>query len=341
MSEAKPGAPVVELQNVVKLYPLRGRRVHAVNGVSLEIGVAETLGIVGESGSGKSTLGRIALRLVSPTSGKVFYSGRDVTQLRGRRLRESRRAVQTVFQDPHSSFAPFGTIASSVAEPLETVRPRPTRTEVHVRLRELVEMVGLHPDHLQRHPSELSGGQLQRMAIARALAANPRLIVLDEPVSSLDVSTQAQVINLLEALQSDLQMSYILISHSPALVRHASERIAVMYLGEVVEVGEAGTVYDRPKHPYTAALRSAVLVPDPSVGRLRKRIPLAGEIPNPSDMPTGCYFHTRCAYAMDICRQTAPEPFVAQDGSTVRCHLHVTGPKLQGESILTMQSSAL
>lgn len=332
-------APLVELRGVSKVFPVRQgilRRVrshvHAVSDVSIEIYPGETLGLVGESGSGKSTLGRLALRLVEPTSGSVFYEEREVTSLTGAKLRPLRRSAQVVFQDPYSAFNPLLPLETSVGEPLEVhlgLRPN----ERKERLNELVSLVGLSPAHLERYPRELSGGQLQRMAMARALAASPRMIVLDEPVSSLDVSTQAQVINVLEKLQRELGVAYLLIAHNPALVRHASDRIAVMYLGEVAEIGSAGAVYDAPKHPYTQALLSAVTVPDPQLQRTRRRIVLQGDIPNPADPPAGCRFHTRCPYVMDICKTTPPPAFRADDGTTVRCHLHTSGPRLDGQPV--------
>lgn len=332
-------AVLLEVRNVSKLFPVRkgilrgvSGHVQAVTDVSIDVRPGETLGLVGESGSGKSTLGRLALRLLEPTSGSVYYEGRDVTSLRGRDLRELRRCAQVVFQDPYSAFNPLLSVGASVAEPLEVhlgLRAR-QRTE---RLHELASMVGLSPFHLDRYPRELSGGQLQRMAMARALACSPRLVVLDEPVSSLDVSTQAQVINMLERLQRELGVAYLLIAHNPALVRHASDRIAVMYLGEVVEIGAAEAVYKTPKHPYTRALLSAVTVPDPERQRSRRRIVLKGDIPNPADPPAGCRFHTRCPHVMKVCTTTAPPAFQAADGTTVRCHLHTTGPRLDGSPV--------
>jgi oligopeptide transport system ATP-binding protein len=240
-----------------------------------------------------------------------------------------------VFQDPYSSFDPLLPLEISVAEPLD-VHLSLSRADRSARVRELMAMVGLAARHLDRYPRELSGGQLQRMAIARAIAVDPKLVVLDEPVSALDVSTQAQVINLLEQLQQDLGISYLFISHNPALVRHTSDRIAVMYLGEVVELGTADAVYSAPKHPYTQALLSAVTVPDPDVQRTRTRIVLDGDIPNPADPPAGCRLHTRCPYVMDVCRLEAPAPFATPDGTEVRCHLHSRGPILAGMPVSTL-----
>lgn len=332
-------APLLRLDDVSKEFPVRSgilRRtkghVHAVSNVSVNVYPGESLGLVGESGSGKSTLGRLALRLLDPTRGSIHYKGDDVTKLSGGGLRGMRSAAQMVFQDPFSSFNPLLTLGASVGEPLE-VHERRNAKERLARLHELMPLVGMSASHLDRYPRELSGGQLQRMAIARALAASPSLIVLDEPVSSLDVSTQAQVINLLESLQRELGVAYLLIAHNPALVRHASDRIAVMYLGQIVEIGGAGEVYDGPKHPYTQALLSAVTVPDPDEQQSRQRIVLRGDIPNPADPPSGCRFHTRCSYTMDVCSVSEPEAFEAPDGTTVFCHLHTSGPKLAGNPV--------
>jgi oligopeptide transport system ATP-binding protein len=239
-----------------------------------------------------------------------------------------------VFQDPYSSFDPLLPLRTSVGEPLE-VHLDLDATARRGRLDELMNVVGLATEHLERYPSELSGGQLQRMAVARALASDPRLVVLDEPVSSLDVSTQAQVINLLTKLQAERGMSYLLIAHNPALVRHSSDRIAVMYLGEIVELGTAEEVYSAPRHPYTEALLSAMMVPDPDVQQSRQRIVLEGDIPNPAEPPPGCRFHTRCPYVMAVCRDEAPLSFVAGT-ATVRCHLHTSGPMLDGAPMASL-----
>ena len=331
--------PLIELRSVSKLFPVRTgllRRVHAhvhaVSDVTVSIRPGESLGLVGESGSGKSTLGRLALRLVNPSSGSVRFEGQDITKLSGSGLRAMRSRAQMVFQDPFSAFNPLQALAASVAEPLDTHLSL-RGADRAARLEELMSLVGLSTSHLDRYPRELSGGQLQRLAIARALAASPRLVVLDEPVSSLDVSTQAQVINLLESLRERLGVAYLFIAHNPALVRHLSDRIGVMYLGEIVELGSAGEVYERPKHPYTHALLSAVTVPDPEVQRARQRIVLRGDIPNPAAPPAGCRFHTRCPYALEMCSTDEPVPFQTPDGSTVRCHLHTAGPRLGGRPI--------
>jgi oligopeptide/dipeptide ABC transporter ATP-binding protein len=342
LQQAERGTPLLELRGVSKLFPVRQgilqrvrAHVHAMTDVTLTINAGETLGLVGESGSGKSTLGRVALRLIAPSSGSVVYRNEDVTGAGKTEIRRLRRNAQMVFQDPYSSFDPLLPVGRSVAEPLD-VHLKLKPAERSARLNDLVALVGMSPAHLERYPRELSGGQLQRMAMARALAINPLLVVLDEPVSSLDVSTQAQVINLLEQLQRELGVAYLLIAHNPALVRHASDRIAVMYLGEVVEVGTAEAVYSAPKHPYTQALLSAVTVPDPDEQRSRRRIVLQGDVPNPTDPPPGCRFHTRCPYTMDVCRTETPSAFLTPDGTTVHCHLHTNGPLLAGRPVSTL-----
>ena len=337
-----PVDTLLELRSVTKTFPVREgvlRRVrghvHAVSAASLTVLRGETLGLVGESGSGKSTLGRLALRLLDPTSGEVFFEGEPIA---GGSTRRMRRHAQMVFQDPYSSFDPLMPVGASVAEPLD-VHFSLSRSERTARLHELVSLVAMTPEHLERYPRELSGGQLQRLAMARALAVDPKLVVLDEPVSSLDVSTQAQVINLLEKLQRELGVAYLFIAHNPALVRHASDHIAVMYLGEIVEIGAAEDVYTAPKHPYTQALLSAVVVPDPEVQRSRRRIVLEGDVPNPTAPPPGCRFHTRCPYVMDICKTEVPPAFVTQSGTRVHCHLHTSGPMLAGAPVSTLALS--
>jgi len=304
----------------------------AVDDVSFEIAPGETLGLVGESGSGKSTTGRALLRLIEPTAGEIRFDGVDVTGLEGRRLRELRASMQMVFQDPYSSLDPKRTVAESVGEPF-TVHTNLDRKERDARVDDLLETVGLGRHLSHRYPHEFSGGQRQRIAIARALALNPRLLVCDEPVSSLDVSTQSQVINLLVDLREEFGLSYLFIAHDLSVVSHISERIAVMYLGRIVEIGPTAQIVNRPRHPYTAALLSAVPHPDPILQRDRHRIVLRGDIPSPADPPAGCRFHPRCVYAMDVCREVEPPAYVADHGTTVHCHLHTVGPALAGDSV--------
>jgi oligopeptide/dipeptide ABC transporter ATP-binding protein len=314
---------LLELRGVVKDFPVRSpllRRttghVRAVDGVDLALKRGETLGLVGESGSGKTTLGRIALGLLEPSEGQVLVDGSDLATLDRPRRRAVRRRLQFVFQDPYSSLDPYVPVGDSVAEPLRTHRVG-DRTGQRARVGELLELVGLRPEAADRYPREFSGGQLQRIAIARALALDPELIVLDEPVSSLDVSTQADVVNLLAELQAELGVAYLFIAHDLAVVDHVSTRIAVMYLGRVVEQGPAEAVVARPKHPYTQALLSAVPGRNPA-----DRITLRGELPSPTTRVTGCRFHTRCPVAVDTCREVDPPLHAADDGSVAACHLH-------------------
>lgn len=306
--------------------------VHAVNDVSLTIAKGETLGIVGESGSGKSTLGRLLLRLIEPDEGSLRFAGTDLRALSGRKLRRARAQMQMVFQDPYASLDPTKMIVDSVAEPLR-VHGKAHGRELEDRALELVQLVGLGAHHLRRYPYEFSGGQRQRVAIARAVALDPQLIVADEPVSALDVSTQSQVINLMQDLQDRLGMAYLFISHDLSVVRQISDRISVMYLGRVVESGPGEDVYRRPLHPYTAGLLSAVPIPDPRRQRNRERLVLRGDAPDPSRQPTGCPFHPRCPHAMDMCRTEPPPLAPVVEGAVVACHLHDHGPRLQGASV--------
>ncbi len=339
LPSTQDGMPVLEVTDLTKDFPLRSgvlRRisgtVRAVDDVSLRIEAGATLGLVGESGSGKSTLARLVLRLIDPTAGTIVVDGKDISSLHGPALRRHRETMQIVFQDPYSSLDPRQSIADIVGEPL-AIHTSMSRTEREQRVVQLLDHVGLGLHVLSRQPHEFSGGQRQRIAIARALALEPRLLVCDEPVSSLDVSTQSQVINLFTNLQHELDVAYLFIAHDLSVVRHISDRIAVMYLGQIVEEGDADEVYERPTHPYTAALLSSIPVPDPTRQHDRKRILLRGEVGEATSDGQGCRFKTRCPFAMEICAHLEPEPYATPTGSTVRCHLHSTGPALAGRSV--------
>lgn len=295
--------------------------VRAVDGISFDIRRGETMGLVGESGCGKSTTGRAVLQLYRPTAGHVIFDGQELTQIGGNQLRRMRRQMQMIFQDPYASLNPRMTVGSIVAEPLE-VHNIGTRGERLDRVRELLSVVGLNPYFINRYPHEFSGGQRQRIGVARALAVNPSFIVCDEPISALDVSIQAQIINLLEDLQEQFGLTYLFIAHDLSVVRHVSSRIAVMYLGKIMELADRDELYDNPMHPYTQALLSAVPIPDPVVEEKRQRIILEGDVPTPVNPPKGCHFCTRCPRVMDICCQQEPAFRDYGDGHYVACWLY-------------------
>ncbi|WNI26861.1 dipeptide ABC transporter ATP-binding protein [Streptomyces sp. ITFR-16] len=319
--------PLLRVEGLVKHFPIRkgllGRQtaaVKAVDGIDFEVYPGETLGVVGESGCGKSTMGRLITRLIEPTGGKVEFEGRDITHLSMGQMRPMRRDIQMIFQDPYSSLNPRHTIGTIVSAPfrLQGVEPE-GGLKAHVQ--ELLSLVGLSPEHYNRYPHEFSGGQRQRIGIARALALRPKLVVADEPVSALDVSIQAQVVNLLDDLQDELGLTYVIIAHDLSVIRHVSDRIAVMYLGKVVELADRKSLYSAPMHPYTKALMSAVPVPDPRRrGAKSERILLKGDVPSPISPPSGCRFHTRCWKASDICKTQEPPLIALKTGHQVACH---------------------
>jgi len=318
---------LLEVNNLVKHFPITESllfskqvgAVKAVDGVSFHIKRGETLGLVGESGCGKSTTGRLILRLIQPTSGEVFFEGRNILELNHEEMRELRSDMQIIFQDPYASLNPRMTVGSIVGEPME-VHKIATGKAKEVKVRELLEVVGLSAYHAKRYPHEFSGGQRQRIGIARALALDPKLIVCDEPVSALDVSIQAQIINLFQELQEEFGLTYLFIAHDLSVVKHVSDRVAVMYLGKIVELAEKYELYDNPKHPYTEALLSAVPIPDPA--KRRQRIILEGDVPSPINPPNGCRFHTRCRYVQEICEHEEPKFRDIGDRHFVACHLH-------------------
>ena len=322
---SRAGAPLLEVSALTKHYPVRsgvfGRargQVHAVDEVSLAIAEGETLGLVGESGCGKSTLGKTVLRLVDATAGTIHWRGQRIDQLKGGAMRPYRREMQAVFQDPYASLNPRMRAVDIVAEPIRNFE-QSAPSEIHERVCSLFEKVGLRADQMAKYPYEFSGGQRQRLGIARALAPRPKLIVCDEPVSALDVSVQAQVINLLVDLQREFGLSYLFVAHDLAVVEHISHRVAVMYLGRIVELTSKRALFSNPLHPYTEALLAAVPVPDPTIQR--KRLILAGDVPSPIKLPTGCRFHTRCPYAFDRCRVEEPLLKEATPAHWVACHL--------------------
>ncbi|MGZ9586084.1 ABC transporter ATP-binding protein [Paenibacillus marinisediminis] len=314
--------PLIQVENLKKYFPVKnGGTLKAVNDVSFEIRAGETLGMVGESGCGKSTVGRTVLRLYEPTAGQVKFNGTNIYSLNRSQMKEYRRYMQMIFQDPYASLNPRMTISDIIGEALDIHKLASRGAERKRRIEELLDLVNLNPDHANRYPHEFSGGQRQRIGIARALAVDPKFIICDEPISALDVSIQAQVVNLLKELQGRMGLTYLFIAHDLSMVKHISDRVAVMYLGKMVELAESEALYSDPLHPYTKALMSAIPVPDPDIEASKERIVLEGEIPSPINPPSGCFFRTRCPYATERCAKEAPEFREAKPGHHVACHL--------------------
>ena len=321
------GDPILEVEHLVKYFPIKSgiffdrtvASVKAVDDVSLTLHEGETLGLVGESGCGKSTLCRTIIQLLDPTSGSVKYRGKEIIGLSRKKLEPIRREIQMIFQDPYASLNPHKRVGQIIGDPLQ-LHGLASGTQLRREVQQLMDRVGLQPEHYNRYPHEFSGGQRQRIGIARALALRPKLIIADEPVSALDVSIQAQIINLLEDLQDEFNLSYIFVAHDLGVVRHVSDRIAVMYLGKIVERSPAEVLYDRPIHPYSVALLSAVPIPDPKANAERKPIVLEGDVPSPVDPPSACRFHTRCPWASEICSEDEPPLADYGSGQAAACH---------------------
>ncbi len=322
-----PQNPILKVENVKTYFPVsksifsKKKYLKAVNDVSFEVGAHETFGLVGESGCGKSTLGRTIVRIYEPTEGKVFYKDQDVASMKGESLKQFRKEVQMIFQDPYASLNARMTVGEIIREPMDIHNLYGSRKERDEKVSQLLETVGLKPDHIRRYPHEFSGGQRQRISIARTLALEPKFIVCDEPISALDVSIQAQIINLLEKIKDELNISYLFIAHDLGAVKHISDRIGAMYLGSLVEIGDSEELYHHPLHPYTKALLSAIPIPDPQFMRSRPSLDLDGEIPSPLNVPSGCPFRTRCPQAIPVCAEVKPE-LQTVGTSQVACHLY-------------------
>ena len=323
----KNGEVLLDVKDLVQYFPIRRGvlqkvvgHVHAVDGISFNIKRGETLGLVGESGCGKTTTGRSILQLYKPTSGQVIFDGLNLVELNGKKMREERKKIQMIFQDPYASLNPRMTVEEIVGEPLQ-IHKIVEKSEIRNKVKELLELVRLNPAYIDRYPHEFSGGQRQRIGVARALALNPELIVCDEPISALDVSVQAQIVNMLEDLQSEMDLTYLFIAHDLSVVKHISDRVAVMYLGVIMEMTSRDELYSNPLHPYTIALLSAVPIPDPEKEINRKRIILEGDVPSPVDPPSGCRFRTRCPLAQEICAKERPEFREIKPEHFVACHL--------------------